>query len=504
MFVRGISGGERKRVCIALEILTDPSILFFDEPTSGLDSTIALRILEIARGLSQNGMTVVMAIHQPSSRLYEKFDKLMLLSQGHCTYLGQAQHAMNYFHGLGFKPLIEMNPPEFFLDLCSGNVSGIEAPEDLKGNHRRISQSDESDHSNNECFDDRGGQQVEDPEAFTNNTSMNSPSDDSNRLNNEDLLTEEGRKSVREYVINAYSSNIGPRTRAEAITHKSTYERAQAGASWLTQFRVLAIRDFRERRREYLNWIRFVELAAIAIISGLLWFRSSFADDSRLGDQIGLIFYIVMLWGIFPLFQAIYVFPQERAMLAKDRANDMYSLSSYFMARSLVDVPLDLTMPTIFILILAPTAGMRGPASFFMLRLLAIWTIVLASQGLGLVIGALVMDAKKANSLATVILTSFILTGGRFVQNIPKFISWFKYLSYQYYGFNLLMKIEYDPEMPFDCGPQGCYMLETSPEMNGMNLDGGINEALGLIAMIIIYRILAYLALRFKKPSPPH
>ena len=56
LFVRGISGGERKRVCIAVEILTDPSILFFDEPTSGLDSTMALRILEIARGLSQVGV----------------------------------------------------------------------------------------------------------------------------------------------------------------------------------------------------------------------------------------------------------------------------------------------------------------------------------------------------------------------------------------------------------------------------------------------------------------
>jgi ABC-type multidrug transport system ATPase subunit len=66
LFVQGIYGGERKRVCIALDILTNPSILFFDEPTPGLDSTIALRIIDIAKSLSKNGMTVVMAIHQPS------------------------------------------------------------------------------------------------------------------------------------------------------------------------------------------------------------------------------------------------------------------------------------------------------------------------------------------------------------------------------------------------------------------------------------------------------
>jgi ABC-type multidrug transport system ATPase subunit len=490
LFVRGISGGERKRVCIALEILTDPSILFFDEPTSGLDSTIALRIIDIAKSLSKNGMTVVMAIHQPSSRLYEKFDKLMLLSEGHCTYLGQAQHAMHYFHVLGFKPLIEMNPPEFFLDLCSGNVSGIQTPEDLKGQNRKNSQSENGDHSNDDGVNDKEGRQVEDP-------------DDSKHLNNECLNGEEGRKSVREYLISAYIS----KARADEVTEindKSNYKRAQSGASWLTQFQVLAVRDFRERRHEYLNMTRFVELIAIAIVSGFLWFKSNFSIDSELGDQVGLIFYIVMLWGIFPLFQAIYVFPQERAMLAKDRANDMYSLSSYFMARSLVDVPLDLAMPSLFILILAPMAGMRGPASIFFVRLLAIYLIVLTSQGLGLLIGALVMDAKKANSLATVILIAYVLTGGVFVQNIPKFISWLKYLSYQYYGFNLLMKIEYTPDMVYDCSPHGCDTLGKSPVLHGLNLDGGSTEALSLFAMSIGYRFLAYLVLRFQKPSPPN
>ena len=70
LFVRGISGGERKRVCIAVEILTDPSILFFDKPTSCLDSTIVLRILEIARGLSQAGM--------PNAHEFVKFIKYFL------------------------------------------------------------------------------------------------------------------------------------------------------------------------------------------------------------------------------------------------------------------------------------------------------------------------------------------------------------------------------------------------------------------------------------------
>ena len=87
-----------------------------------------------------------------------------------------------------------------------------------------------------------------------------------------------------------------------------------------------------------------------------------------------------MLWGISSLFQAIHVFPQERAMLAKDGKNDMYSLNSYFMARSLVDVPLYIIMPTILTIILDPMVHMRGIASVFIFWLLEIYLIVLTSQ----------------------------------------------------------------------------------------------------------------------------
>ena len=84
-------------------------------------------------------------------------------------------------------------------------------------------------------------------------------------------------------------------------------------------------------------------------------------------------------------------------------------------------------------------------------------------------------------------------------------MSWFKYLSFLYNGFNLLIKIEYDPDMKFDCAiHDGCYKLGLSPELQGMNLNGVRNDVLSLIAMIVIYRVLTYSALRFKMPSPPH
>ncbi|KAL0337078.1 UNVERIFIED_CONTAM: ABC transporter G family member 22 [Sesamum calycinum] len=131
-FVRGVSGGERKRVCIGNEIIINPSLLFLDEPTSGLDSTTALRIVDTLHEIAEAGKTVITTIHQPSSRLFLKFDKLILLGKGSLLYYGKASEAMVYFSSIGCSPLIAMNPAEFMLDLANGNVTDISVPSELE------------------------------------------------------------------------------------------------------------------------------------------------------------------------------------------------------------------------------------------------------------------------------------------------------------------------------------------------------------------------------------
>ena len=118
--LRGVSGGERKRVSIGQEMLIDPSLLFLDEPTSGLDSTTAQRIVSTLWDLAQDGRTVVMTIHQPSSRLFYMFHKVLLLSDGNALYYGKGSHVIEYFESVGFVPNALMNPADFLLDLANG------------------------------------------------------------------------------------------------------------------------------------------------------------------------------------------------------------------------------------------------------------------------------------------------------------------------------------------------------------------------------------------------
>jgi ABC-type multidrug transport system ATPase subunit len=120
--VRGLSGGERKRVSIGLEVLVDPSLLLLDEPTSGLDSTTAARIVGALRRMAaEGGRTVVVTIHQPSSRLYHMFDKVLLLSADGCPiYYGRSADALGYFASVGYASPLSVNPADLMLDLANG------------------------------------------------------------------------------------------------------------------------------------------------------------------------------------------------------------------------------------------------------------------------------------------------------------------------------------------------------------------------------------------------
>ena len=79
-YIKGISGGERKRTSIGYELITDPMLLLCDEPTSGLDSTTALKIVKMLRKEAvENNLTVICTIHQPSAEIFAQFDRLLLL-----------------------------------------------------------------------------------------------------------------------------------------------------------------------------------------------------------------------------------------------------------------------------------------------------------------------------------------------------------------------------------------------------------------------------------------
>ena len=118
--VKGVSGGERKRTSIGVELITDPSLIFLDEPTTGLDSFTATNVMEILRDLAiKDGRTVVSTIHQPNSDIFEMFDRLMLLARGKIIYFNLASEAVDYFGSINFQCPDLSNPADYFMTMMS-------------------------------------------------------------------------------------------------------------------------------------------------------------------------------------------------------------------------------------------------------------------------------------------------------------------------------------------------------------------------------------------------
>ncbi|CAK9149070.1 unnamed protein product [Ilex paraguariensis] len=459
--LRGLSGGERKRVSIGHEMLVNPNLLLLDEPTSGLDSTTAQRIVGTIRGLARGGRTVITTIHQPSSRLYTMFDKVVVLSEGCPIYSGSASRVMEYFGSMGYMPGLNfVNPADFLLDLASGV-----------------------------CPDTRHDDQQE----FHGRTNHD---DDQN--------------STKQSLISSYKKNLYPALKDEI--HRSCRDPLSSGGtsswrgcenqwttSWWLQFKVLLRRGLNERRHESYSGLRIFQVMSVSFLSGLLWWH---CHINHIQDQVGLLFFLAIFWGFLPLSSAIFAFPQERPMLIKEQASGMYRLSSYYFARLAGDFPMELVLPTIFVTITYWMGGLKPSLVTFTLTLLIILLNVLVSQGLGLALGAFLMDMKQATTLSSVTILVFLIASGYYIQHIPPFIAWLKYISFPHYCYKLLVGVQYSENEVYECSLGGHCRVLDFPGIKFLGLDNKWWDVAALVVMLVGYRLLAYVALM--RMGQPH
>ncbi|XP_059460664.1 ABC transporter G family member 25 [Corylus avellana] len=460
-FIRGISGGERKRVSIANEMLINPSLLVLDEPTSGLDSTGAHRLVATLASLAQKGKTIVTSMHQPSSRVYQMFHSVLVLSEGRSLYFGKGNEAVGYFESVGFSPSFSMNPADFLLDLANGVCQLDSGSERDKPNIKNT--------------------------LFSSYNTLLAPKVKAACLDNTATIPTKGTNIV----IGSSHSSKEQRYCSNIISF----------SAWFNQFRILLQRSLKERKHESFNTLRVFQVITAAILAGLMWWHSNFLD---IQDRLGLLFFISIFWGVFPSFNSVFAFPQERAIFMKERASGMYTLSSYFMARIVGDLPMELILPTIFLAVTYWMAGLKPTLDAFLLTLLLLLGYVLVSQGLGLFLGAAIMDAKQASTVVTITMLAFVLTGGFYVHKVPSCMAWIKYISTTFYSYRLLINVQYGEGEKLSsllgCSGQhgrdrssaSCKFIE---EDIGRQISPLVSVGV-LLLMFVGYRLLAYIALR--------
>lgn len=272
--LKGVSGGERKRTSIGVELITNPSLIFLDEPTTGLDSYTATQLMQILKNLADSGRTIIQTIHQPNSEIFENFDRLMLLAQGKIMYFNNAELARNYFSKIGYPCPNLTNPADFYMSIMSKESLQVELEFENMA----------SEDFNNEVNKRYNARIEHFVKEYENSELRNSPIE--------------------------YLSN----TKFDSIDSKHANNRV----SWCTEFCMLAKRNLINIvRLPFIIKGKIVSTVMLCIFELILYTN---VDETKTGVQNrnGALFFVSMSFGFQGFNNISLVFPSERPVFLRE------------------------------------------------------------------------------------------------------------------------------------------------------------------------------------------
>lgn len=460
--IKGISGGEKRRLSLGMEMITNPSLLFLDEPTSGLDTFTAQLVMKILSNLAcRYGRTVVCTIHQPSSEIFNLFDDLIVLADGQVVFHGEGSLTVEYFASLGYHCPQFTNPADYlFMEVLYTEredeaLDFLAAPSRTEEAHARV----EADRA-------RVAGLIDAWKDCALNTQMSEAMKDTKNL-------EQGISLA-------------------AIQHR---------ASWGTQMLLLANRTARNQwRNQLILKGKIGQSLVLSLIVGLIYLQ---VNDNLAGvqDRTGSLFFVVVQAVFGAVMGTLTVFGAEKIVFQREYGSSMYGLSSYFVSRTLVELPSHIILPLVSSSIIYWMVGYQAVASKFW------WFVVImiltdnCGAGLGLFVSCIFNDLGVALTVMPVFLLPLMVFSGFFVnsETIPPYFVWIQYISPMRYAFIALILNEFTG-LTINCDPsEKCapgYDGETVISNLGMSDDGSVGQNCGiLLAMAVGLTLLAFIAL---------
>ncbi|PPQ92595.1 hypothetical protein CVT25_007287 [Psilocybe cyanescens] len=472
---RSISGGEKRRVSIACELVTSPSILFLDEPTSGLDAYNAFNVVESLVSLARNyNRTVIFTIHQPRSNIVALFDQLLVLAAGKLVYSGEFVKCQEYFTSIGQPCPPGFNIADFLIDLTMH--ASIDAP--ASSSSTPVDISPPSGESTNVGDAERGLSVMPHSVPLSVRSILSANPDDETELQptsssssgnyikrktsqifkavldngvvslvaNKNQMQNVPVAPALNVLVEAYaSSTIAAEIKADGEELRREVLRADTGngngngngsghgvtsndlpdviletsmlrgrkrASWATQFRILSGRAFKNLYRDpALLTAHYTSAIALAVICGLFYHNVT-NDISGFQNRLGIFFFSLALFG-FSCLSSLGLFANERILFIRERANGYYSSFTYFSSKILFDIlPLRLIPPMMFGGIVYGLVGLVPAVAIFWKFMLTLVLFNLTTASVVLWLSIAFANVNVASLVGTLIMLFNLLFTG--------------------------------------------------------------------------------------------
>ncbi|KAI8052282.1 P-loop containing nucleoside triphosphate hydrolase protein [Syncephalis plumigaleata] len=434
--IKGVSGGERKRASIAMELVTNPGILFLDEPTSGLDSYTALTVMRILKELAEAGHTVVATLHQPSSEIFHLIDDLMLMADGRILYMGEAAKSIEYFARQGYRCPQYSNPADFFFMSIFHKVDLNSAtnPAFLSNNNNN-NRSSNSNRSSNDNNNDNNISSV-----ITSHTARKNATADI-------AAAHERLQELLDYWL--VSPEGADMQRVVDSPHSGGFSESNRKyrSSFVEQFPLILKRAAKNVLRDKLVLAaKLAQTLVFAIIFDLIyWQIPNRAQASQIQDRSGVLFFYAANLVMSNAMGVLTVFSMERSTFARENHSGLYGLPAFFFSKLAVELPVYMITPTVLITATYWAIGLHHDAGRFFLTCLI--SILLSGAGMSIGVAAASFFNELSVALAVVptLILPMMIFGGLFanISTLPVWIRWLKWLSLMKYGFVALAKNEF-------------------------------------------------------------
>lgn len=445
-FVKGISGGERRRVSICIQLLNDPKILLLDEPTSGLDSFTAASILQVLKSLSEEGKTIICTIHQPRSDLFPQFGNILLLAKGgRVAYDGKSDNMLDHFANLGYPCPTLTNPADHVLDMVSVNLQAA-------------------------------------------------------------WKEEESRKKVNAILekwqdITNRRERLQPSRSAELPAQFKSYVRKPAG--FFLAYTTLCSRGIVNfSRSPQMVVARIMQVVGIGIIFCLFFAPMK---DSQIGvtNRLGLVQEATALYFV-GMLNNMAIYPQDKAVFYREYDDNVYGTIPFFLMYTTLEVPFEVVTSFLFSVFLVIIPGLkRTPEMFFACAYIS-FAIVNCGESLGIAFNTIFQHEGFAVNVISVVLSIGSLMAGILSLNMPGFLKGVNWLSPLKYGVSVLINMAMQ-DQHFTCDEEEsssgqCQFTTGEQVLDGYNLKASVPSYLGAItACVVIYRLLSFAILKINR-----